>query len=102
MIAVNDRAYAMASVLWPRGGAIPCSDGFVPCSNKENSLFRSTRELRPRARNRCVIWRQQSPKSPKIHKFPVIFPVFRESRTFQGDDPISSDRLIVDICKHRD
>jgi len=35
-------------------------------------------------------------------QIPCYFPCFQGIESFQDDDPISADRLIVDICKHRD
>jgi hypothetical protein len=86
-----------------RGDRIPCSDGFIPCSRQENSLFRFEQGIcMQKLRIAALFGMNERPDSRKSCKFPVIFPVFRESRTFQNDDPISADRLIVDICKHRD
>jgi hypothetical protein len=50
-----------------------------------------------------VIGVNDRPNSRKIKKFPVIFPVLRESGTSRDAGPVSAGRLIgFDIRKPRD
>jgi len=86
----------------PEGG-IPCSDRFIPCSYKEDSLFRSIRELRAKKLELLCDLASTIAQIVEIQKIPCYFPCSQGIANFRDGDPVCTDRLIgFDIRKHRD